>query len=129
MLGYPIRQCFNLAQASAVAQLLGVDLDTEGIDLKEFARGMQVELEHGRRDPQTDVTHDDPIITGKIALAHLREFPDYYERLARMEREAEAWSDQAPVPSVATGEERLPSGSFDPFSIQDRSATSNRKLQ
>jgi hypothetical protein len=90
MLGHPIRQGFDLEQAAAVAQLLDVDLGTEGIDLKEFARGMAVELEHGRRDPQTDVTHDDPIITGKIALAHLREFPDYYERLARMEREAEA---------------------------------------
>ena len=89
MLGYPIRQGCDLAQASAVAQLLSVDLDAEGIELKEFARRMQVELEHGRRDPQTDVTHDDPLITGKIALAHLREFPDYYERLARMEREAE----------------------------------------
>ena len=50
---------------------------------------MEVELEHGRRDPMTDVTHDDPIVTGKIAWAHLREFPDYYDRLDAMEREAE----------------------------------------
>ena len=41
-----------------------------------------------------DVTGDDPIVTGKIALAHMKEFPDYYERLARMEREAEAESSQ-----------------------------------
>ena len=90
MLGHPIRQGFDREQAAAVAQLLDVDLDAEGIDLAEFAAGMKIELEHGRRDPQTDVTHDDPIITGKIALAHLREFPDYYQRLARMEAEAEA---------------------------------------
>ena len=50
---------------------------------------MDVEFEHGSHDPQTDVTHDDPILTGKIALAHMKEFPDYYERLERMERDAE----------------------------------------
>jgi len=50
---------------------------------------MDVEFEHGSHDPQTDVTHDDPVVTGKIALAHMKEFPDYYERLERMEAEAE----------------------------------------
>jgi hypothetical protein len=50
---------------------------------------MDVELEHGSRDPKTDVTGSDPIITGKIALAHLNEFPDYYTRLEAMENEAE----------------------------------------
>jgi hypothetical protein len=47
-----------------------------------------VELEHGGRDPRTDVTHDDPVVTAKIALAHLNEFPDYYTRLDKMEEEA-----------------------------------------
>ena len=51
--------------------------------------GLGVELEHGRRDPETDVTGDDPLTTGKIALAHLREIPDYYTRLAAMEADAE----------------------------------------
>jgi hypothetical protein len=51
--------------------------------------GMDVELEHGLRDPATNVTNDDPLTTGKIALAHLTEFPDYYTRLAKMEKEAE----------------------------------------
>ena len=51
--------------------------------------GMDVEFEHASHDPQTDVTGDDPILTGKIALPHMKEFPDYYERLERMEREAE----------------------------------------
>jgi Protein of unknown function (DUF5661) len=50
---------------------------------------MNVELEHGRHDAQTDVTGSDPTVTGKIALAHLKEFPDYYTRLRRMEAEAE----------------------------------------
>jgi hypothetical protein len=58
---------------------------------------MDVEFEHGVHDPQTDVTGDDPIITGKIALAHMKEFPDYYERLERMEREAERdWAEKQP---------------------------------
>jgi hypothetical protein len=51
--------------------------------------GLNVELEHGRKDPETDVTHDEPIVTGKIALAHLNEIPDYYTRLAVMENDAE----------------------------------------
>jgi Protein of unknown function (DUF5661) len=55
---------------------------------------MDVEFEHGGHDPQTDVTGADPIITGKIALAHMKEFPDYYERLERMGREAERdWAE------------------------------------
>ena len=58
-------------------------------DVEQFRRGMEVELEHGSHDPQTNVTNDDPVITGKIAWAHLREMPDYYDRLAAMEAEAE----------------------------------------
>ena len=51
--------------------------------------GMDVELEHGLRDPNTNVTNDDSLVTGKIALAHLNEFPDYYTRLKKMEKEAD----------------------------------------
>jgi hypothetical protein len=69
---------------------IGIEIASERFDLDDVARGMNVELEHGTRWPDLDVTHDDPIITAKIALAHLREFPDYYDRLAVMEREAEA---------------------------------------
>lgn len=53
--------------------------------------GMDVELEHGLHDPATNVTNDDALITGKIALAHLNEFPDYYTRLEKMEKEAEQY--------------------------------------
>jgi len=60
-------------------------------DVEQFRMGMDVELEHGCRDPATNVTNDDPLITGKIALAHLKEFPDYYDRLEKMENEAEAF--------------------------------------
>ena len=49
---------------------------------------MNVELEHGIHDLVTNVTGDDPLVTGKIALAHLNEFPDYYTRLAAMEDQA-----------------------------------------
>ena len=74
-------------QARRVGDEIGVDWDR--FDLEQFRRGMDVEFEHGSHDPQTDVTGNDPILTGKIALAHMKEFPDYYERLERMEREAE----------------------------------------
>ena len=74
-------------EAKRVGDEIGVDWDT--FDLEQFRRGMDVELEHGSHDPETDVTGDDPIVTGKIALAHMKEFPDYYERLELMERQAE----------------------------------------
>jgi len=74
-------------EARRVGDEIGVDW--EKFELEQFRAGMDVEFEHGSHDPQTDVTHDDPIITGKIALAHMKEFPDYYVRLQRMEAEAE----------------------------------------
>jgi hypothetical protein len=74
-------------EARRVGDAIGVDWDR--FDLEQFRHGMDVEFEHGAHDPQTDVTGDDPIITGKIALAHMKEFPDYYERLEKMEQEAE----------------------------------------
>ena len=74
-------------EAAGVADAIGIDFATVRFDLDQFSRGMRVELEHGSRDPETDVTHYDPIVTGKIAWAHLKELPDYYERLAEMERE------------------------------------------
>ncbi|HEY5860403.1 MAG TPA: DUF5661 family protein [Actinomycetota bacterium] len=76
-------------QAAAVADEIGLNLAEVPFDIDQFRRGMEVELEHGVRDPVTNVTNDDPLITGKIAWAHLREFPDYYDRLAVMEAEAE----------------------------------------
>ncbi len=83
------RNGFTQAQAQAVAIEIGLDLDQVPFDLEQFHRGMKVELEHGSQDPMTNVTNDDPLITGKIAWAHLREMPDYYDRLAVMEAEAE----------------------------------------
>jgi len=74
-------------EARRVGDTIGVDWSR--FDLEQFRSGMDVEFEHGSHDPQTDVTGDDPILTGKIALAHMKEFPDYYERLERMEAEAE----------------------------------------
>jgi len=86
----PGRSSFTPEEATRIAAELGVDFATSGFDLEQFRMGLDVELEHGRRDPITNVTGDDPITTGRIALAHLHEIPDYYTRLARMEAEAEA---------------------------------------
>jgi hypothetical protein len=88
-----VKKSFTRDEALAVATLLGLDFEALKYDLEQFRKGLDVELEHGLRSPKTDVTGDDSIITGKIALAHLNEFPDYYTRLAVLEREAAAhWS-------------------------------------
>jgi hypothetical protein len=76
-------------EAKRIGDSLGLDWDQ--VDLEQFRMGLLVELEHGTRDPDTNVTDDDLSLTGKIALAHLKEFPDYYTRLAEMEAEADAF--------------------------------------
>lgn len=78
---------FTAAEAQQIGQTLGIDWSR--FDVEQFRMGLDVELEHGTVDPATNVTGDDPILTGKIALAHLNEFADYYTRLAQMEQEAE----------------------------------------
>lgn len=83
------KKSFSQNQAKAIGEQLGVRWDR--FDLKQFRAGLAVELEHGAVQPTTDVTNDDPLLTGKIALAHLTEFPDYYTRLAKMETEARSF--------------------------------------
>jgi hypothetical protein len=80
---------FTKEEARVIGQRIGVDWSAGDVDLEQFRMGLAVELEHGTQDPATDVTNDDETITGKIALAHLKEIPDYYTRLAAMEGEAE----------------------------------------
>jgi Protein of unknown function (DUF5661) len=79
---------FTAEEARQVGEQIGIDWATAPFDVDQFRRGMDVELEHGLHDVATNVTDNDPLVTGKIALAHLNEFPDYYSRLERMEEEA-----------------------------------------
>ena len=79
---------FTSDEARRVGEEIGIDWASAPFDVEQFRRGMEVELEHGLHDLLTNVTGDDPIVTGKIALAHLNEFSDYYTRLERMEEEA-----------------------------------------
>jgi hypothetical protein len=89
------RSRFTPDEARAAGERVGVDWGSAPFDLEQFRMGMDVELEHGTRDPETNVTGDDVITTAKIARAHLNEFPDYYTRLAKMEAEAEKkWNPQ-----------------------------------
>lgn len=82
---------FTLEEAKAIGEKLGISFND--FNAEQFRDGMNVELEHGNRDPETNVTNNDPLLTGKIALAHLKEFPDYYTRLKKMEMEADDyWS-------------------------------------
>ena len=80
---------FTVEEAREYGERLGINW--KRFDVEEFRVGMDVELEHGRADDLTNVTNDDPLTTAKIALAHLNEFPDYYTRLMKMEKEAEAY--------------------------------------
>jgi len=81
------KKCFGIDEAKRIGESLGIDWSK--FDVEQYRMGLDVELEHGLTDPHTNVTNDDPIITGKIAQAHLNEFADYYTRLEKMEKEAE----------------------------------------
>lgn len=81
------KKVFTAEQAKKIGENLGIDWTK--FDTEQFRVGLDVELEHGKVDPHTNVTDDDPLKTGKIALAHLNEFPDYYTRLLVMEKEAD----------------------------------------
>ena len=84
------RTSFTAEEARSVGAEIGIDWASAPFDVEQFRMGMDVELEHGLHDPQTNVSGSDPIVTGKIALAHLKELPDYYTRLKQMEAEAKA---------------------------------------
>ena len=79
---------FTAEEARQIGEAIGIDWASAPFDVEQFRMGMDVELEHGLHDLLTNVTDSDPVVTGKIALAHLNEFPDYYTRLAKMEEEA-----------------------------------------
>ena len=81
------KKTFTADEAKTIGDKIGIDWDK--YDIEQFRRGLEVEMEHGSHDPQTNVTNDDEIMTGKIALAHLKEIGDYYTRLDKMEQEAE----------------------------------------
>jgi hypothetical protein len=82
------RTGFTADEAKRIGEEIGIDWSSSPFDADQFRRGMDVELEHGLHDLGTNVTDDDPHVTGKIARAHLNEFPDYYTRLERMEEQA-----------------------------------------
>jgi Protein of unknown function (DUF5661) len=85
---------FSAEEARKIGERVGIDWASSRFDVEQFRIGLGVELEHGRRDLATNVSDDDEITTGKIARAHLNEFPDYYTRLAKIEAEAqEYWAE------------------------------------
>lgn len=80
---------FTSEEAKKIGEALGITW--KEFDVEQFRKGLDVELEHGMRDTETNVTNDDALVTGKIALAHLHEFPDYYTRLEKLEQEADRY--------------------------------------
>lgn len=88
-----IKKQFDISEAKQIGEKLGIKWVS--FNVEEFRKGLNVELEHGLRDPETNVTGNDPLFTGKIAWAHLKEFPDYYDRLETLEKEAdEFWKNK-----------------------------------
>ena len=86
-----VKRQFTTEEAKQIGDALGITW--QAFQVEQFRMGLEVELEHGVHDPETNVTGDDPMLTGKIAWAHLKEFPDYYTRLKQLEEEADAyWS-------------------------------------
>lgn len=81
---------FGVEDARRIGEALGIDWATSPFDVEQYRMGLTVELEHGTHDPETNVTDDAELLTGKIAWAHLKEIPDCYTRLARMEAEADS---------------------------------------
>ena len=86
-----LKNDFTMEEAEQIGNMIGINWQM--IDPDQFRKGLHVELEHGLIDPETNVSNDDPLITGKIAMAHLKEFADYYDRLEKMETEAHAFWD------------------------------------
>jgi hypothetical protein len=82
------REGFTTEGARRIGEEIGIEWASSPFDVEQFRLGMDVELEHGLHEVLTNVTGDEPTVTGNIVLAHLKEFPDYYTRLARMEAEA-----------------------------------------
>lgn len=79
---------FTTEEARKIGEQIGINFSE--FDIEQFRMGLGVELEHGLHDPETNVTGGDLTLTGKIAWAHLKEIPDYYTRLAKMESEADS---------------------------------------
>ncbi|CAN5431194.1 hypothetical protein BH10PAT3_BH10PAT3_0650 [soil metagenome] len=82
-----MKRTFTSEEARALGESIGINF--ENVNLEQFRMGLTVELEHGSHDPETNVTNDDLTLTSKITWAHLKEIPDYYSRLTKMEAEAD----------------------------------------
>ncbi len=88
------QKTFTTEEAKLVGAALGIRWTN--FKVEQFRMGMDVELEHGSINPYSNITNNDPVMTGKIVLAHLNEFPDYYTRLEKMENEAKAfWNSKS----------------------------------
>lgn len=86
-----LKKHFSSDEAREIGEKIGINFTEVKFDLESFRYGMDVELEHGNEYDLTNVTDDNPVVTGKIAWAHLREYPDYYQRLEKLEKEAEEY--------------------------------------
>lgn len=89
-----IRDWTTLKRAEVTAQeaetiLAELEIHDMKVSVENFRIGLEVELEHGIRFPEANVTNNHPILTGKIVLAHFKETSDYYQRLEVAEIEGD----------------------------------------
>ncbi len=91
----PKTRTFTEKEAKKIGERIGINWKRSKFEAKQLRMGLHVELEHGKIDPRTNVSDDDIRTTGRIAWAHLNEFPDYYTRLSKMEKEADRfWANK-----------------------------------
>ena len=93
-----LKRTVSLSDARKIGTKLGIDFNS--VKLSDYRYGMNVEFEHGKENKLTNVTNNNLLVTGKIALAHLLEYPDYYNRLRQMERVAEKYWKNKKKPSI-----------------------------
>ena len=85
---------YTLADAVMAGKKIGIDWKTSDFKASDLLVGMHYELEHGKVDKTTNVTNDSKIKTAKIAWAHLKERPDYYVQLAKIDPPSEEHSKE-----------------------------------
>jgi hypothetical protein len=83
------RRQVSLDQAKRVGESLHIDW--EQVDLEEFRQGLMGNDKPGAIDPDTGLAYDSVLLTGKIILAHMEEFPDYFTRLAKLKEEVDEY--------------------------------------
>ena len=86
------RKQISSDEARRIGEALHLDWDR--IDLEQFRQGLMGEVDQANMDPETGRTYDSVLLSGKLVVAHMQEFPDYFTRLEKLKAEADRHRDQ-----------------------------------